>query len=172
MFFATVQDALDLAPGADIFAATMTASTCVRMSLMLAPAAISSGLTWDDLARSGKPNRRAATARGIPMTANKASGSRSSGQTVQRSSCSCCLPERRHRLRRSPCSIEARRRDKITGHPAVIAPGGRAAGMGALAAFEAAGRDRPAAVAAAHAETLNAQLVKNRNRGARQSRPN
>ena len=163
-FFAAVQDALDhKLPGRTYALAAHHDRQHVHVHVVAHARAGGDRLDLrkDDLAAVREAVAEAATARGIPMTANKRLD-RAAARPFN--AAHAAVVSRNEASPATVARVQSKRADatEITGHPAVIALAARAAAeWGALAAsFEAAGEDRPAAVAAAHAETLNAQLVK------------
>ena len=163
-FFAAVQDALDhKLPGRTYALAAHHDRQHVHVHVVAHARAGGDRLDLrkDDLAAVREAVAEAATARGIPMTASKRLDRAAArpfnaahAAVVSRNEASPATIARVHAKRAGAT--------EITDHPAVIAFAARAAAeWGVLAAsFEAAGEDRPAAVAAAHAEALNAQLAK------------
>jgi hypothetical protein len=163
-FFAAVQDALDhKLPGRTYALAAHHDRQHVHVHVVAHARAGGDRLDLrkDDLAAIREAVAEAATARGIPMTAIKRLD-----RAVARpfNAAHAAVVSRNEASPATIARVQSKRAGatEITDHPAVIAFAARAASeWGALAAsFEAAGEGRPAAVAAAHAETLNAQLVK------------
>ena len=163
-FFAAVQDALDhKLPGRTYVLAAHHDRQHVHVHVVAHARAGGDRLDLrkDDLAAIREAVAEAATERGIPMTANKRLD-RAAARPFNVAH--AAVVSRNEASPETIARVQAKRAGatEITDHPAVIAFAARAAlEWGALAAaFEAAGEGRPAAVAAAHAETLNAQLLK------------
>ena len=163
-FFAAVQDALDhKLPGRTYALAAHHDRQHVHVHVVAHARAGGDRLDLrkDDLAAVREAVAEAATERGIPMTANKRLD-RAAARPFN--AAHAAVVSRNEASPAAIARVQSKRAGatEITDHPAVIALATRAAAeWGALAAaFEAAAEDRSAAVAAAHAETLNAQLAK------------
>ncbi len=163
-FFAAVQDALDYKlPGRTYALAAHHDRQHVHVHVVAHARAGGDRLDLrkDDLAAVREAVAEAATEHGIPMTASKRLDRAASRPF---NAAHAALVARNEASPETIARVQAKRAGspEITDHPAVVALATRAAAeWGALAAaFEAAGEGRPAAVAAAYAETLNAQLAK------------
>lgn len=164
-FFAAVQDTLDLKLSGRTF--VLAAHHDRRHVHVHVVAHARAGgdrldLRKDELAAIREAIAEAATERGIPMIANKRLD-RAASRPFK--AAHAALVARSEASPQTIARVHAKRADsiEITDHPAVLVLATRAAEewSAVAAAFEAAGERLTAAVAAAHAHTLNGFLVRN-----------